>query len=141
MKKDSSDKLTGKRPNNLGNWLKTGGKGRVPGSKNRITANIKADIEAVFKMLGGRKAMAEWAKRSDKNRALFYRMVVSILPKELAVSAKINHSTGLEKLSDEELIAIINSQRDEPLMLEQHQGDTIPLKCHDMDNSLPPSND
>jgi hypothetical protein len=95
------------RPNNLGNWLKTGGKGRVPGSKNRITANIKADIEAVFKMLGGRKSMAEWAKRSDKNRALFYRMVVSILPKELAVSAKINHSTGLEKLSDEELIAII----------------------------------
>ena len=107
MKRNSSDKLTGKRPNNLGNWLKTGGKGRVPGSKNRITANIKADIEAVFKMLGGRKSMAESAKRSDKNRALFYRMVVSILPKELAVSAKINHSTGLEKLSDEELIAII----------------------------------
>ena len=141
MKKDSSDKLTGKRPNNLGNWLKTGGKGRVPGSKNRITANIKADLHAVFLMLGGKEGMAEWAGRSDKNRALFYRMVVSILPKELAVSAKINHSTGLEKLSDEELIAIINSQRDEPLMLEQHQGDTIPLKCHDMDNSLPPSND
>ena len=44
MKRNSSDKLTGKRPNNLGNWLKTGGKGRVPGSKNRITANIKASI-------------------------------------------------------------------------------------------------
>ena len=106
-KKEVGKKEVGKRPNNLGKWLETGGKGRVPGSKNRITANIKADIEAVFKMLGGRKSMAEWAKRSDKNRALFYRMVVSVLPKELAVSAKINHSTGLEKLSDEELIAII----------------------------------
>ena len=96
-----------KRPNNLGKWLKTGGKGRVPGSKNRITANIKADIQAVFQLLGGKKAMAEWAGRSDNNRALFYRMVVQILPKEVAMSANISHSTGLEKLSDEELIAII----------------------------------
>jgi hypothetical protein len=100
-------KEVGKRPNNLGKWLKTGGKGRVPGSKNRITANIKADIQAVFQLLGGRKAMAEWAGRSDNNRALFYRMVIQILPKEVAMSAKISHSTGLEKLSDKELIAII----------------------------------
>jgi hypothetical protein len=100
-------KEVGKRPNNLGKWLKTGGKGRVPGSKNRITANIKADIQAVFQLLGGRKAMAEWAGRSDNNRALFYRMVVQILPKEVAMSANISHSTGLEKLSDEELIDII----------------------------------
>ncbi len=101
------DKKTETKPNNLGKWLKTGGKGRVPGSKNRITANIKADIQAVFKMLGGKKGMADWAGRSDNNRALFYRMVVQILPKEVAMSAKISHSTGLEKLSDEELIAII----------------------------------
>ncbi len=96
-----------KRPNNLGSWLKTGGNGRVLGSKNRITANIKADIQAVFKMLGGKKGLAEWAGRSDNNRALFYRMVIQILPKEVAMSAKITHSTGLEKLSEEELIAII----------------------------------
>lgn len=96
-----------KRPNNLGKWLKTGGKGRVPGSKNRITANIKADIQAVFKMLGGKTGMANWARKSDKNLALFYRMVVQTLPKEVAMSAKINHSTGLEKLSDEELMVII----------------------------------
>ena len=40
-------KEVGKRPNNLGNWLKTGGKGRVPGFYphiNPIPTRLKVNL-------------------------------------------------------------------------------------------------
>ena len=111
MKKDSSDKLTGKRPNNLGNWLKTGGKGRVPGSKNRITANLRNDLITVYEQLGGIQGMVEWAKAKEGNRALFYRILASTLPRQIAVSARLEHDHGLNKLSNEELMDIIEGAK------------------------------
>lgn len=42
---------------------KTGG--RKPGSKNRITDAMRRDILAVYKQLGGRKWLAQWAAQNE----------------------------------------------------------------------------
>jgi hypothetical protein len=124
-------KEVGKRPNNLGKWLETGGKGRVPGSKNKLPAELRAKIQAVFDNLGGIDGMTAWAQRSDGNRTAFYKIVASTLPRQLAVSAQIGRSDGLDKLSDQELLDIINGQVTKAIDIEPND---------DTPSFLPPSN-
>ena len=128
--KTGSDKQSEKKPNNLGELVKTGGPGRPMGSRNKLPQELRAKIQAVFDNLGGVDGMTAWARRSDGNLTAFYKIVASTLPRQLAVSAQVGRSDGLDKLSDQELLDIINRQA----------TNAIDMKSNDMGNSLPPSN-
>ena len=104
-----SDKQTEKKQSNLGQYLQTGGPGRPVGSKNRVPANLRADLMTVYERLGGIEGMEKWAREKAGNLALFYRMLVSTLPRQLAVSARFEHRNDLSRLSEAALIEIIQS--------------------------------
>jgi hypothetical protein len=106
-KKTEPDKQSGLKPSNLGKFLKSGGPGRPLGRKNKVPANLREDLITVYEELGGIQGMVEWAKAKEGNRALFYRILASTLPRHVAVSARLQHDHGLNKLSDEELMDII----------------------------------
>ena len=107
MRGTKSDKQTQKKPNNLGELVKTGGPGRPMGRKNKVPASLREDLITVYEELGGIQGMVEWAKAKEGNRALFYRILASTLPRQVAVSARLELDHGLNKLSDEELMDII----------------------------------
>ena len=107
----NSNKQTGNKPNNLGKLVKTGGPGRPMGSKNKVPANLRDDLITVYEKLGGIQGMVEWAKAKEGNRALFYRILASTLPRQVAVSARLEHDYGLNKLSDDELMEIIEGAK------------------------------
>ena len=105
------DKQSGIKPSNLGKFLKSGGPGRPMGSLNKVPANLRDDLITVYEKLGGIQGMVEWAKAKEGNRALFYRILASTLPKYVAVSARLEHDHVLNKLSDEELMGIIEGTK------------------------------
>jgi hypothetical protein len=111
MRGTKSDKQTDKKPNNLGELVKTGGPGRPVGSKNKVPANLREDLITVYEQLGGIQGMVEWAEAKEGNRALFYRILASTLPRQVAVSARLEHQHGLNKLSNEELMDIIEGTK------------------------------
>jgi hypothetical protein len=111
MKKNSSYKQTQKKPNNLGELVRTGGPGRPVGSKNKVPAELRTQMQAVFDNVGGIDGMTAWAQRSDGNRTAFYKILASTLPRQVAVSARLEHDHGLNKLSDEELMDIIEGTK------------------------------
>ena len=90
------DKQTGKKPNNLGELVKTGGPGRPRGSVNKVPASLRDDLITVYEELGGIQGMVEWAKAKEGNRALFYRILASTLPRQVAVSARMEHHGMIE---------------------------------------------
>ena len=105
------DKQSGIKPSNLGKFLKSGGPGRPMGSLNKVPANLRDDLITVYEKLGGIQGMVEWAKAKEGNRALFYRILASTLPRQVAVSARLEHDHGLNKLSNEELMDIIEGAK------------------------------
>ena len=107
MVKYMTNKITEKKQGNLGKYLQKGGPGRPIGSRNKVPASLRDDLIAVYEELGGIQGMVEWAKAKEGNRALFYRILASTLPRQVAVSARMEHQHSLSKLSDDELIEII----------------------------------
>lgn len=57
---------------------KTGG--REKGTPNKLSSGVKANVVGVFDQIGGREAMAEWAK---DNQTEFYRLYAKLLPHEV----------------------------------------------------------
>ncbi len=53
---------------------------RTHGAKNKVPLTVKHEILAVYEMLGGRHAMADWGKR---NPDAFYRLYGQMAPKEV----------------------------------------------------------
>ena len=111
MMKYMADKITEKKHGNLGKYLQIGGPGRPMGSLNKVPANLRDDLITVYEKLGGIQGMVEWAKAKEGNRALFYRILASTLPRQVAVSARLEHDYGLNKLSDDELMEIIEGAK------------------------------
>ena len=109
--KTEPDKQSGIKPSNLGKFLKSGGPGRPMGSLNKVPSNLRDDLITVYEKLGGIQGMVEWAKAKEGNRALFYRILASTLPRQVAVSARLEHDHGLNKLSNEELMDIIEGAK------------------------------
>jgi hypothetical protein len=109
--KENTIKKTEEKPNNLGELVKTGGPGRPVGSKNKLPAELRTQIQAVFDNLGGVEGMTEWASRSDNTRTAFYKILASTLPRQVAVSARLERDHGLNKLSDDELMDIIEGAK------------------------------
>ena len=106
-----TNKITEKKQGNLGKYLQRGGPGRPVGSRNKVPSILRDDLITVYEELGGIQGMVEWAKAKEGNRALFYRILASTLPRQVAVSARLVHDHGLNKLSDEELIEIIEGAK------------------------------
>lgn len=70
------------------------------GSPNKIGAEVKENIVAVFIRLGSTAAMAEWAR---ENLTEFYRLYARLIPTEVVGEFTIRDAT---ELSDAELASI-----------------------------------
>jgi len=64
---------------------KTGG--RQKGTVNKISSGAKANVIGVFDMIGGRTAMAAWAKA---NPTEFYRLYSRLLPTDVTIDPEAN---------------------------------------------------
>lgn len=74
--------------------------GRPKGAKNKLTANIKENIIAVFNRMGGTAGMHKWA---DENPTEFYRMYGRLAPTQVEVDVEHRDIT---RITDAELAAI-----------------------------------
>jgi hypothetical protein len=70
------------------------------GSPNKVGAEVKENIIAVFIRLGSTAAMADWAK---DNLTEFYRLYARLIPTEVIGEFSVRHVT---ELSDLELSVI-----------------------------------
>ena len=71
------------------------------GRPNRIGAEVKENVIAVFNRLGGTHAMAEWAK---KHMGEFYKLYARLIPTESHID--VTRRQEARELSTEELMAI-----------------------------------
>jgi hypothetical protein len=76
---------------------------RPKGVPNKIGAQVKENIVAVFTRLGGTAAMAAWARR---NQTEFYRLWARLIPSESTTEIT---QRDVRDLTNEELLAIIRS--------------------------------
>jgi hypothetical protein len=60
--------------------------GRPFGCKNKFTSLKQSFLDA-FEELGGVDGLVKWAKKSNNNRATFYNMLKSMLPKDVQLSS------------------------------------------------------
>jgi hypothetical protein len=77
------------------------GKGRPPGSKDKIGRQCKENIIAVFEAVGGIKSMATWARR---NRTEFYKLYARLIPNYVQATVNVRDAS---ELTDGELVRII----------------------------------
>jgi hypothetical protein len=96
-KKNKTDKLK--------NFKGIKSPGRPRGKGNLIGSTMKQDMKAVYDRLGSAEGLFKWCKRNPSNLSLFYRMMISLIPKSLSIDSHVTHS--LSKLSDEDLMDII----------------------------------
>jgi len=76
---------------------------RPRGVPNKIGAQAKENIVAVFTRLGGTAAMAEWARN---NQTDFYRLYARLIPTDSTTEINVRED---KDLSTEELLAIVHA--------------------------------
>ena len=108
---------------NIENFKGIKSPGRPKGKGNLIGRTVKQDMLAVYERLGSAEGLWKWTKRNPSNLSLFYRMVISLIPKNLHIDSHITHS--LSKLSDEDLMDII--KRGEVLAARGEVDDIVDL--------------
>ena len=70
------------------------------GAKNKVGAQVKENVIAVFNRLGGTHTMAKWAQ---ENLTEFYKLYAKLIPTEVIGEFSIRDAADL---SDTELTAI-----------------------------------
>ena len=78
---------------------------RPKGVPNKLGAQAKENIVAVFTRLGGAAAMVAWARR---NQTEFYRLYARLIPSESTTEISVRDA---EDLSTQELLAIARAGR------------------------------
>lgn len=73
---------------------------RPKGAKNKVGANAKDNIIAVFVRLGGTAKMAQWA---EENLTEFYRLYARLVPTEVA--GKVEHEVTKVIVADASILA------------------------------------
>ena len=68
----------------IGRPFQKGQGGRKPGALNKFTT-LKASFLETFEALGSTQGLLDWARKSNKNRELFYGWLAKMLPHELAL--------------------------------------------------------
>jgi len=76
---------------------------RPKGVPNKIGAQAKENIVAVFTRLGGTAAMADWARN---NQTEFYRPYARLIPGESTTEISVRDAEGL---TTEALLAIVRA--------------------------------
>jgi hypothetical protein len=79
-----------------------GNPGRPPGTPNKFTSLKQAFLDA-FEIIGGVDALAEWAKKSERNRGIFYGLITKPFPQEVAHSGAI-------KTADKLIIEVVHTR-------------------------------
>jgi hypothetical protein len=79
-----------------------GNPGRPPGTPNKFTSLKQAFLDA-FEIIGGVDALAEWAKKSERNRGIFYGLITKLFPQEVAHSGAI-------KTADKLIIEVVHTR-------------------------------
>lgn len=77
------------------------GRGRPKGTLNKVGAQVKQNIIAVFEGLGGIEAMIRWAK---KNRTEFYRLYGRLAPTTVMATVDVRDAS---EFTDSELARIV----------------------------------
>ncbi len=70
--------------------------GRPTGSKNEFTTLKDAFLDA-FKELGGSQALIDWAKKGERNKAMFFQMITKMLPTNMTGDMKAKVIVELRK--------------------------------------------
>lgn len=78
---------------------------RTKGAVNKLNAEVKENIVAVFTRLGSTAAMADWAR---ENLTEFYKIYARLIPTEVIGDFNVRHVT---ELSDSELLVIASGGR------------------------------
>tara|TARA_R110000765_G_scaffold413053_1_gene512926 strand:- start:97 stop:492 length:396 start_codon:yes stop_codon:yes gene_type:complete len=108
---------------NIENFKGIKSPGRPKGKGNLIGSTMKQDMLSVYKRLGSAEGLYKWCKRNPSNLSLFFRMMISLIPKNLHIDSHITHS--LSKLSDQDLRDII--KRGEVLAARGDVDDIVDL--------------
>lgn len=95
---------------------------RPKGAQNKVGAQVKENILAVFTRLGSTAAMAEWAKAHQTD---FYKMYASLAPKEIDAVFTVRDERDL---TDDELADIATGRS--AGAAEPTQGETQPPELH-----------
>lgn len=88
------------------------GKGRPKGTKNKLTATVKAAIEAAFQELGGAKYLVELGR---ENPQAFVMLLAKIIPQQQELTGKDGGPIQTEALDPQQLarrIALVLQQAD-----------------------------
>ena len=85
---------------------KTGG--RVAGTPNKVSSVVQDNVIAVFDDIGGKPAMAKWAK---ENQTEFYRLWGRLLPRQINSEVSTETNRPAIELSDGELMAMIGKNK------------------------------
>jgi len=80
------------KSNHGGNRL---GAGRPKGSENKITRTVKEHFKDAFEELGGSEGLVKWAKKSDENLGMFYRMCTKMIPRPDKEKEIVNENTTI----------------------------------------------
>ena len=108
---------------NIANFKGIKSPGRPRGKGNLIGSTMKQDMKNVYDRLGSAEGLFKWCKRNPSNLSLFYRMMISLIPKSLSIDSHVTHS--LSKLSDDDLRDII--KRGEVLAAREEVDDIVDL--------------
>ena len=108
---------------NIENFKGIKSPGRPRGKGNIIGSTMKQDMKRVYDRLGSSEGLYKWCKRNPSNLSLFYRMMISLIPRNLNIDSHVTHS--LSKLSDEDLMDII--KRGEVLAARGEVDDIVDL--------------
>jgi len=97
--------------------FKPGQGGRRAGTPNRLTKAFRGGLLYAYNQLGGKTAMAEWARA---NPTEFYRICSRLIPTEIAIDVKAESRTLVIDMvtSRAELEAAHTAQEDEPLLFD-----------------------
>ena len=87
---------------------------RPKGVPNKVGAQAKENIVAVFTRLGGTAAMADWARN---NQTEFYRLYARLIPTDSTTEIGVREA---KDLSMEELLAIVRAGQPQSELAEPH---------------------
>lgn len=91
------------------------------GKPNKVGAQVKDNLVAVFTRLGSTAAMAAWAKDHPTE---FYKMYAALAPKE--IEATVTHREEID-LTDAELAAIATGRSESAVEPQTGEGELTPV--------------
>ena len=77
--------------------------GRPKGKRDKFT-DLKTSFLNVYQRMGGDDELLKWAKKSDQNKGIFFKMVHTMLPKDVQTTVQQSVRISWGRDGDAELI-------------------------------------